>query len=670
MSDGIELRILGPLQLLRAGVPVPIGAVKPRLVLATLALHHGRTVSVDQLIDVLWPRDPPRSAVANVHTYISLLRGHLGKRRLRRQPPGYQLQLSPVELDVARFDRLADGREFSTLDAALALWRGSPVENLAHPPLWTPEVRRLLERWRAVRQARARLLIETGDPGAALPDLQALVTEEPLCEEAWRLLVTALEGTGRRAEALAAYAQARRVFVEELGIEPGEPLRRLHRHLLLRRETPALADDTRLDHSAAAVLRGIARLKLGPVPAWVAAALLNRGCGTVLDQLDRGRLLRRVGVDEAGQERFALPVLVELLAPDLPAEPDNGALDRVLGGYLELAERAARGLPAQIFGPGVSAAPRWPVPDADRLTADPTAWFTAERTALLRVAQLAAEHGRSDFAWEFAHAMVPWCDLGGHTAEWEETHRVALEVCRRAGDLLGEAVTLRGLGQLRLYRDDYPAAAEAFSRSRLMYARVGNSCGEAGALAGLGAVHRIRGELDTADGYLQQALAAYVSVGDRHGQAYAHGALGMVWLARGDLDEAGRWLQAGLKIADQVGDRHRVAHLTHQIGVVGLRAGRADGARAALSSALNDFVALGDVHGQALCHRDLAELERGTAAIERLTRALEIFERIGNRRAQAQTAQRLGELHREAGRDGLSDAYLTESRRLQSAVEG
>lgn len=676
MSDGLELRILGPLELLRGGVPEPVGGVKPRQLLATLALHHGRTVSVDHLIEVLWPHDPPRSAVANVQTYVSALRNQLGEERLRRQPPGYRLQLTPAELDLVRFDQWAGNAEARELDAALTLWRGDPVEDLPPSPLWHVEIGRLIQRWRTVRQTRARLRIEAGEGQQALADLRALVEEEPLREEAWRLLVLALQATGRRADALAAYAQARRVFAEELGIEPGEPLRRLHRTLLLESELPKLPGlsvgtaAARLDGEAALVLRGLAQLDTGPVPGWVAAALLDRPDATeVLDALEQARLLRSVEDDQLGQPRYGLPVLVGLLAPDLPGAAIDAALARVLGGYLALAEQAGAALPPQVFGPGVTVAPRWPVPHSAKLTRDPIAWFAAELEALLGAVESAARAGRADLAWELAFALLAWCDLGGHTAPWEQTHRTALAACRRGGDLLGEAVTLRGLGQLHLYRDHYDDAAEAFSRARLLFARLGNVHGEAGALAGLGTVHRIRGELDEAHHYYLQALTSYSAVGHRHGEAYALGALGMVCLARDDLAQASSRFIEGLAVAEVIGDRHRAALLTHQLGVVRLRAGQPVQARAALVAALDRFAALDDSHCEAYCLTDLARLEPTETAVQRLTRALEMFERIGDRRAQAQAARRLGELHRDVGRSGLSDAYLAEARRLQSTVQ-
>ncbi|MDI1464393.1 BTAD domain-containing putative transcriptional regulator [Catellatospora sp. KI3] len=666
--DRLELGILGPLELRLGGATVPVDGVKPRQLLATLALHHGRTVSVDHLVEVLWPQEAPRSALANVQTYVSSLRALLGEHRLRRLPPGYRLELAEAELDALSFERHARGTDRPAIEQALRLWRGEPVENLPSSPLWSGEVSRLVELRRAARQQRARLCIEAGRPDEALEELRQLVAEDPLGEQAWLLLVTALRDAGQRAEALSAYAVARRTLTAELGVEPGEPLRRVHRTLLVEHGTSA--DTQRLDGAAAVVLRGLARLGATAVPAWVPAALLDRRDATeVIEALDRGRLLRPAGPDRLGRPRYGMPVLVGLLAPDLPGDGIEAALSRVLGGYLMLAERAGAGLPPQVFGPGLTVAARWPVPDADELTRDPIAWFAAERDGLLGAVAAAAATGLDDLAWELAHAMVAWFDLGGHTAEWEQTHRAALAACRAAGNPLGEAVTLRGLGQLHLYRDDYAHAGEAFSRSRLLFARLGNLHGLAAALAGLGTVHRVRDEFDEAYDCYEQALAAYTELAHRHGEAYAQGALGMVCLARGELAMAQHHFTAGLTIAEEIGDEHRTALLTRQLGLTRLRRGELSDARASLTSALDRFAGLGDSHCAAYCLTDLAGLEAPESAVDRLTTALEIFERIGDRRAQAQTAHRLGELHRGDGRHGLSDAYLAEARRLRATVD-
>jgi DNA-binding SARP family transcriptional activator len=662
MADRLDLRVLGPMELARDGSPVSLGGIKPRLLLASLALHHGRTVSTAQLADVLWPKGAPRSAVANVQTYVSGLRTLLGQDRLQTKSPGYRLVLDDDELDLRRFDRLCASESLAGLETALGLWRGDPLEDLPAAGLWGTHIAGLKERWRTARQARARLMIEAGAARDVLGDLRNLITEDPLREEGWLLLVSALARSGQRAEALSVYADARRTLAEELGIEPGEPLRRLHSELIAEQEPRAEQRKAeQLDATAATVLRGLAQLDLGTAPAWTAAALAGRqDPAPLLAALTTARLLRPVEDD-----RYVVPALVNLLAPDLPGDPSDDPVTRVLGGYLDIADRAVDMLPVQVFGPGVKVAPRWPAPV--ELT-DPTRWFGAEQDALQRAVEAAVEIRRPDYAWELAHALVPWCDLGGHTAIWERTHTAALAACRAANDQLGEAVTLRGLGQLHIYQDHYDAAVEAFSRSRLLFARLGNDCGEAGALAGLGTVLRIRGELDQAYSTFRQVLASYVQAGDLYGQAFAHGSLGQALLARGDLDEAWRALTNGLSMAVQVEDHHRQAHLNQLLGVVLLRQGDCTAGHAKLVEALHHFADIGDAHGEAYCLVHLAELEPVEAAISRLTKALDIFERIGDRRAQAQCARSLGKLHHDAGRDNLGGAFLAEAERLQAAV--
>src|SRR6185295_13592743 len=102
---GLQFRLLGPLEVRRDERPVAINGVKPRQLLATLLLQPGRPVSVDRLIDVLWPADPPRSAAANVQTYVSGLRTSLGDDRVLRTPPGYTVMTGAAALDADDFLR-------------------------------------------------------------------------------------------------------------------------------------------------------------------------------------------------------------------------------------------------------------------------------------------------------------------------------------------------------------------------------------------------------------------------------------------------------------------------------------------------------------------------------------------------------------------------------------
>src|SRR5579859_6001169 len=145
-GDDVRFQILGPLGVCRTDGPLPLGTSKQRRLLAALLLDATRAVPLDRLIASVWDDDPPASAVANIRTYISRLRGLLvdehGTERIARRGPGYALEVAEEELDLAEFRRLArEGRTAAAagehrraaadLGAALALWRGAPAEDVA-----------------------------------------------------------------------------------------------------------------------------------------------------------------------------------------------------------------------------------------------------------------------------------------------------------------------------------------------------------------------------------------------------------------------------------------------------------------------------------------------------------------------------------------------------------
>ncbi|MBB5872114.1 DNA-binding SARP family transcriptional activator [Allocatelliglobosispora scoriae] len=690
--------------------------MKPRQLLATLLLQPGRPVSVDRLIEVLWPDEPPRSAAANVQTYVSGLRGVLATEALARgvtersegapqgapknralargvtersegvpqgapegylvrRPPGYACLLGDATLDLADFLARADEASrlrrlghaadaLAAVESALALWRGQPLADLPVSPLWRVELDRVAERRLAATEEWLELRMQLGDQAGVVAELRGLTSEHPLREGLWALLIRALAELDRRADALATYAECRRTFAEELGVEPGPELRRLHMNLLAEPVSGG-SSSPRLDASAAIVLRGFAVFGEESAPAWAAGALLGRpSADEVIDSLVDARLMVDAGQDRLGQRRLRVPLLVRLVTQETPV--DQAGLVRLLGGYLSLAERAAHALPSSLFGPGVVVAPRWTVPHPPpAVSADPGEWFAVEHPVLLAAVEAAARADRADLAWELAFTLVPWCGMALRPDVWAASHLAAQEACRRLGDSLGTAVTLRGLGQLHLYHDEYQQAEAAFGRARLIFAQLGQAAGVAAALAGLGTVHRIRGEHQQALDYYDRALRSYRESGQRWGEAYALGAIGQVWLAKNDPDEAGSWLGRALELATAIDDRHRVAHLTHQLGVVSVQQGRAGEAEARFSAALDVFVAIGDLHGEAYALVELASLAGGD---ERLIRALDIYQRLGDRSAEARTVSRLSDLYLASGRPDLAEAYRDEARRLANLL--
>jgi DNA-binding SARP family transcriptional activator len=245
----MEFRILGPLEVVDRGRVVSLGGPKQRALLGALLLTPNRAVSVDRLIDVLWPTGPPSATANALQFHVSQLRKALGDGELIvTREPGYLIRIEPDQLDLLRFERLvaeAIGTEVERgsrlLTEALALWRGEPLPDLADDPASRAEVQRL----EAARFAALELRIETdlglGRHSQLVPELEALVHEHPLHERLSGALMQALYGTGRQADALDVYRKTRERFVVELGIEPSPALRELEQAIL--RQDPTLAPE-------------------------------------------------------------------------------------------------------------------------------------------------------------------------------------------------------------------------------------------------------------------------------------------------------------------------------------------------------------------------------------------------------------------------------------------
>jgi len=229
----MEFRILGPLEARDGERVLELGGVKRRGLLALLLLDANRVVSVERLVDGLWGDAPPASAQASLQNHLGRLRRELGDRLVTR-PPGYLLRVGDGELDLHRFQSLAvDGRWAE----ALALWRGPPLADLAGEPVGRAAAH-LDELRLAALEERIDAELALGRHTAVVPELEELVAAEPYRERPRRQLILALYRSGRQADALDAYTEARRAFVDGLGTEPGRELQELQRAVLNR--DPAL----------------------------------------------------------------------------------------------------------------------------------------------------------------------------------------------------------------------------------------------------------------------------------------------------------------------------------------------------------------------------------------------------------------------------------------------
>ena len=236
-----DFRLLGPLEVVEDGdvVPVPVG--KPRALLARLLLASGRTVSAETLIDSLWG-EPPASSQKLLHVYVSQLRKALGRDTIETRPPGYRVRVEDGRLDLVRFEALTEAanetsdpeRRSELLGEALSVWRGPALAEFRTEPFARPAARRLGELRLAGLEQRIDADLQLGRHDRLIAELEELVAEEPLRERPRRQLMLALYRSGRHADALAQYREARRLLVEELGIEPAPALQELERAILRR----------------------------------------------------------------------------------------------------------------------------------------------------------------------------------------------------------------------------------------------------------------------------------------------------------------------------------------------------------------------------------------------------------------------------------------------------
>jgi DNA-binding SARP family transcriptional activator len=242
-------RILGPLEVIEDGQRLPLGPPKQRMLLAALLLRPNEVVSTDELIDALWGEHPPERAAKSLQVYVWRLRKLLGREVLQTRPPGYALSVSPEDLDLHRFESLRDeARSRAPIDAAellreaLGLFRGRPLADFAYEPFAEAECARIDELRLQALEDRVEADLELGRHTELVGELESLVAGQPLRERLRAQLMLALYRCGRQAEALAAYQDARRRLVEELGIEPGRELQALQTAIL--RQEPSLDLDS------------------------------------------------------------------------------------------------------------------------------------------------------------------------------------------------------------------------------------------------------------------------------------------------------------------------------------------------------------------------------------------------------------------------------------------
>ncbi|OIJ92807.1 AfsR/SARP family transcriptional regulator [Streptomyces colonosanans] len=250
-SAALRFGVLGPVRAWHGDELLATGSPQQRALLAALLLREGRTATASELIDALWGDDPPPRALAAVRTYASRLRKVLSPGALVSESGGYALRVGdPHSLDLVAAQVLAAEAEKAKgsadlcrarqlLNEALALWDGEPLAGVPGPYADTQRTR--LEEWRLqLLESRLDMDLEQGCHAEAVSELTALTAAHPLRERLRELLMLALYRSGRQAEALAVYADTRRLLADELGVDPRPGLKDLQQRIL--QADPGLAE--------------------------------------------------------------------------------------------------------------------------------------------------------------------------------------------------------------------------------------------------------------------------------------------------------------------------------------------------------------------------------------------------------------------------------------------
>jgi len=251
----VKVRVLGRLEVTdESGRVVELGSPKAQALFALLVIHPNSVLSTDRIIDELWGEQPPSDGARNVRVYVSRLREVLEPDRAKRapgrlivtEPSGYALRIDPEDIDALRFESLIGEARAQMVDdpgsargkiaEALGLWRDRPLAGLGLEEFAQSEIRRLEELHLSALELRHEASMRLGEHSSTIPGLEKLVAEHPLRERLVALLMEAMAGSGRQAEALRTFRSLQLRLADEIGLEPSVELRLLEERILLQQE--------------------------------------------------------------------------------------------------------------------------------------------------------------------------------------------------------------------------------------------------------------------------------------------------------------------------------------------------------------------------------------------------------------------------------------------------
>jgi YVTN family beta-propeller protein len=268
---GLEFGILGPLRVLHAGAPLPLGGPQQRAVLALLLVHAEEVVAVARIADELWGERPPAGFATTIQTYVFHLRAALEPGRSRGAPGavlvteagGYRLYPGDGTVDAAAFEQgVRSGRALlavldyehaaAKLQQALGLWRGSVLSDISDYEFVGTVAARLEQLRLDATEARIEAELALGRHRSLVHELDQLVADHPLRERLQAQRMLALYRCDRQSDALASYRSIHGLLRDELGVEPGPELQRLH-HAVLKHDPQLTVQPLRPEHGSARV---------------------------------------------------------------------------------------------------------------------------------------------------------------------------------------------------------------------------------------------------------------------------------------------------------------------------------------------------------------------------------------------------------------------------------
>jgi DNA-binding SARP family transcriptional activator/tetratricopeptide (TPR) repeat protein len=449
---------------------------------------------------------------------------------------------------------------------------------------------------------------------------------------------------------------------------------------------------------------------------WVIAALLEippERAEQVADALVGAQLLETTGPGATPASRYRFHDLVQLVARERADDEEPGAarraaVERAFAAWLWCSDAAVDALPSHAVGAIRGPARRHPVGlQAVARAKNALAWFQAEHGALAATVRQAAHNGMAGVAWELAASLTDYFARQARYDDWRATHAHSLHACRRAGDLLGEAVTLRGLAEMATMVGEFSACMDYATDALRVFRDLGEHTGEVDTLVLRATAHYEQGRHGEQEVCADTALTLARRAGYLFGEANALLNLSLLWIVRRDLDRAAAYCELFRDRAHEIGDRHLCGMAGMSLGVVRRDQGNLDEAAACLTAALAEFRQIGHVvseawaevnlasiltlqrhpgaraaagrayglftdlcapDGQALAQRLLgvADLADGllAQAIDRLEDATRIERTIGGKYNLARTLRELGRAYDAAGKPSAAHAAWTEAHHL------